>query len=70
MPSTPEKQKQHYENNKARILAQHKEYRDAHKAERLLKRQQKINCVCGAEIMEHSKTYHLRSKFHIANAPQ
>ena len=41
MPSSPEKQKQRYEANKERILAQHKEYRAANKAARLLKRQQK-----------------------------
>ena len=69
MPSSPEKQKQRYEANKERILAQHKEYRAANKAARLLKRQQKINCECGKEIMEHSKTKHLRSKFHAENVP-
>ena len=61
----PEKRKMKYENNKARVLLQQKEYRDAHKAERLIKRQVKYVCACGDELMEHSKTKHLKSMRHI-----
>ena len=53
-----------------RQKAQQKAYREANSEWIAEKRAVKFVCTCGQEIAKWSKTYHLRSKYHIENAPQ